>query len=136
VRLTGGDQLPGAACSLPYTEQRKRGSVERGSGGRYTEAAEGEGEEQLRLRREGVGSLGVRIARQRMPRLPRVVAARPNSSAGELLEGREGSGAGQWGLASAGKGTQGCGGATHGQRQSSRTGEGEKQGRARGRGGV
>jgi hypothetical protein len=35
----------------------------------------------------------VRIARQRMPRFPRVVAARPNPSAGELLEGREGPGA-------------------------------------------
>jgi hypothetical protein len=50
----------------------------------------------------------VRIARQRMPRLPRVVAVRPHPGAGGLLEGEEGSGAGQWGHASAREGTQGA----------------------------
>jgi hypothetical protein len=42
-------------------------------------------------KKRGVGSLGVRIARQRMPRIPRLVAAQPNPSAGNLLEGKEGS---------------------------------------------
>jgi hypothetical protein len=46
-----------------------------------------------------------------------------------LLEGREGSGAGQWDLASAGKRSQGCGGAGHAQRWGSRSGGGRKQGR-------
>jgi hypothetical protein len=49
----------------------------------------------------------VRIARQRMPRLPWVVAVRPHLGAGGLLEGEEGSGAGQWGHASAREGAQG-----------------------------
>jgi hypothetical protein len=83
----------------------------------------------------------VRIARQRMPRLPRVVAVRPHPGAGGLLEGEEGSGAGQWGHASVREGAQGAaerptvsGRAAHGQRQSSRTGEGKKTEEARGRG--
>jgi hypothetical protein len=46
------------------------------------------------------------------PRASRgLVMARSNPSAGGLLEGREGSGAGQWDHASAGERAQGCGGA-------------------------
>jgi hypothetical protein len=46
------------------------------------------------------------------PRASRgLVTARSNPSAGGLLEEREGSGAGQWDLASAGERAKGCGGA-------------------------
>jgi hypothetical protein len=89
---------PIAWSGLRLTEHR---AAEKGSAGGAQAAGT-----RRRLRRERGGSLGVRIARQRMPRLPRVVAVRPHRGAGGLLEGEEGSGAGQWGHASAREGAQ------------------------------
>jgi hypothetical protein len=121
--------LPGAAYGLPKTERRK-GAVQGEAQAAYAEAAEREREGQLWLRREGGWQPRRADRPAMMPRLPRVVAARPNPSTGELLEGREGSGAGQWDLASAGKRAQGCGGA------GPRPGTGGRAGGEKNRGGA
>jgi hypothetical protein len=127
---------PIARSGLRLTEHRaaERGSAGRGSGGWDAEAAEGEGEEQLRLRREGVGSLGVRVARQRVPRIPRAVAVRSNPRAGGFLEARGSSGTGQRALRARRREPRG-GGAAHGQRQGGRpAGEKTEERNERGRG--
>jgi hypothetical protein len=68
----------------------------------------GEREGRLRLRKGGGAASTCGSPVQRMPRLPRVVAARPHPSAGALLEGpRRGTGP----TCGLGERAQGCGGA-------------------------
>jgi hypothetical protein len=66
------------------SERRKgTGKNWRGSGGL------GGKRERAASAKKGGGGLGVRVARQRVPRIPRAVAVRPNPSAGGFLEGGE-----------------------------------------------
>jgi hypothetical protein len=76
------------------TPSSGKGSAGRGSGGWDAEAAEGEGEEQLWLRR-GVGSLGVRVVRATAPAPPADALQLDPIQVLRLLEARGNSGAGQ-----------------------------------------
>jgi hypothetical protein len=127
---------PIARSGLRLTEHRaaERGSAGRGSGCWDVEAAEGEGEEQLRLRREG----GWQPQRAGRPATgaahPAAVAVRSNPSAGGFLEARGNSGAGQRALRTRRREPRG-GGAAHGQRQGGRpAGEKTEERNERGRG--
>jgi hypothetical protein len=77
-------------------------------------AAEGEREEAAVAKKRG--GLGVRVVRATAPAPPADPLRVDLIQARAASRRKRGSGTGQWGLASAGKGAQGCGGAAHGQR--------------------
>jgi hypothetical protein len=119
-------------AALSSVERRHGDARARGKLGKAV-TAEGERERAAGAKKRW-GGLGVRVIRATAPAPPVDALRLDPIRALRASRRKRGSGAGQWGLASAGKGAQGCGGVAHCQRQGGRpageeTGEGKERGR-------